>query len=111
MTTPILADETGKKIGKTEGNAIAFNDKSSDFYRKIMALGDEVILKGLEYLTDVPMEEIAEIKKKLENGENPINSKKKLAFEITKQLHGEQEAQEAAEAFGRQFKEKNCLWK
>lgn len=106
MTTPILADETGKKIGKTEGNAIAFNDNPADFYRKIMALGDDVITKGLEYLTDVPMNEITEIKKKLDSGENPINSKKKLAFEITKQLHGEQEALSAADAFGKTVQNK-----
>ncbi len=99
MTTPILADSEGKKIGKTEGNAIAFNDTPADFYRKIMALGDDVITKGLEYLTDVPMDAITEIKNKLEGGENPINFKKKLAFEITKQLNGEELAQRAADAF------------
>jgi tyrosyl-tRNA synthetase len=106
MTTPILADETGKKIGKTEGNAIAFNDTPEDFYRKIMALGDEIIVKGLEYLTDVPMEEIVETKKKLENGENPINFKKKLATEITKQLHGNSEAESAAREFERSVQNK-----
>lgn len=99
ITTPILADSEGNKIGKTEGNAIAFNDNPADFYRKIMALGDDIIVKGLEYLTDVPMNEITEIKKKLENGENPINFKKKLAFEITKQLHGALEAKDAGEVF------------
>ena len=99
MTTPILEDSEGKKIGKTEGNVIAFNDKPEDFYRKIMALGDGVIAKGLEYLTDVPMEEIEEIKNKLESGENPINFKKKLAFEITKQLNGDSQAEEAAREF------------
>ncbi len=101
MTTPILADSEGKKIGKTEGNAIAFNDNPADFYRKIMALGDDVITKGLEYLTDVPMDEVADIQKQLEAGENPINFKKKLAFEITKQLHGDTKAQDAADAFGK----------
>jgi tyrosyl-tRNA synthetase len=99
MTTPILEDSEGKKIGKTEGNVITFNDKPEDFYRKIMALGDGVIAKGLEYLTDVPMEEIEEIKNKLESGENPINFKKKLAFEITKQLNGDSQAEEAAREF------------
>lgn len=106
MTTPILEDSEGKKIGKTEGNVIAFNDKSTDFYRKIMALGDDIILKGLEYLTDIPMEEISEIKNKLANGENPINFKKKLAFEVTKQLHGEQKAKEAADEFGKTVQNK-----
>jgi tyrosyl-tRNA synthetase len=106
MTTPILADSEGKKIGKTERNAITFNDNPADFYRKIMALGDDVIVKGLEYLTDVPMDEIMEIKNKLESGENPINFKKTLAFEITEQLHGERIAQEAAEDFGKTIQNK-----
>jgi tyrosyl-tRNA synthetase len=99
MTTPILEDSEGKKIGKTTENVIAFNDLPADFYRKIMALGDDVITKGLEYLTDMPMEEITEIKKELVDGENPINFKKKLALEVTKQLHGESEAQQAANEF------------
>jgi len=45
MTTPLLADSSGKKIGKTEGNVIALNDKPEDLYAKIMALGDDVIIK------------------------------------------------------------------
>jgi tyrosyl-tRNA synthetase len=108
MTTPILADSEGKKIGKTTGNVIAFNDTPADFYREIMALSDDVIVKGLEYLTDLPMEEIAEIKKKLDSGENPINFKKQLALEVTKQLNGESEAQVAAEAFGKTVQNKEA---
>ncbi len=101
MTTPLLTDSQGNKIGKTEGNVIAFTDKPSDLYRKIMALGDDVIVKGFEYLTDVSMEEVKEIEQKLEKGENPILYKKKLAFEVTKQLNNEGDARKAEEEFER----------
>lgn len=101
MTTPLLTDSTGQKIGKTEGNIIALNDQPEELYRKIMALGDDVIIKGLEYLTDVPMQEIGKIEKSIKNGANPIDYKKKLAYEVTKQLNSETEAKKAAEEFER----------
>jgi tyrosyl-tRNA synthetase len=99
MTTPLLTDSKGIKIGKTEGNAIALNDNPKDLYTKIMALPDDVIVKGLEYLTDIPMEEIKKINESIRNGENPIIYKKKLAFEIVKQLNSTKDAEEARNAF------------
>ncbi|MCL5746833.1 MAG: tyrosine--tRNA ligase [Patescibacteria group bacterium] len=106
MTTPILEDSAGKKIGKTEGNVIALNDSPVNFYRKIMGLGDDIILKGLEYLTNVPAQEISEVKRALDDGENPINFKKKLAFEVTKELNGEEKARKAEEEFERTVQNK-----
>lgn len=99
MTTPLLADSAGRKIGKTEGNVIALNDKPEDLYGKVMSLSDDVIVKGLEYLTDVPMEEIKEVENKLKSGENPMDYKKRLAFEIVRQLNDEQAAAAADENF------------
>lgn len=99
MTTPLLADSQGRKIGKTEGNVIGLTDEPENLFGQIMALGDDVIVKGLEYLTDVPMEEVKEIDKKLKAGEHPMPFKKKLAFEIVKQLNDEEAAQRAAAAF------------
>jgi len=95
MTTPLLTDSKGQKIGKTEGNVIALNDPPNDVFGKIMALGDDVIIKGLEYLTDTPMQEIERIKKALVAGENPVLYKKMLAFEIVKQLNDKNAAQQA----------------
>lgn len=95
MTTPLLTDSKGNKIGKTEGNIIALTDKPKDLYAKIMALGDDVIIKGFEYLTDVPLDEIKKIEEAIKQGENPVGFKKKLAFEIVKQLNNEQAAKEA----------------
>ncbi|HSA83893.1 MAG TPA: tyrosine--tRNA ligase [Patescibacteria group bacterium] len=99
MTTPLLADSSGRKIGKTEGNVIGLTDEPENLFGQIMALGDDVIVKGLEYLTDVPMEEVKEIEKKLKEGEHPMQFKKKLAAEIVKQLHGEEQVEPSKAAF------------
>lgn len=99
MTTHLLEDSQGRKIGKTEGNVIALNDDPSALYGKIMALSDDVIVKGLEYLTDVPMEEVKHIEKSLKNEENPVQFKKRLAFEIVSQLNSQTKAEQAQKNF------------
>jgi tyrosyl-tRNA synthetase len=101
MTLPLLTDAEGRKIGKTEGNAISLTNQPEDLFAKVMSLGDEVIIKGLEYLTDVPMEEVTEIEGELRNGSNPLIYKKKLAFEIVAQLSSPEEATKAKEYFER----------
>ncbi|MBI2074553.1 MAG: tyrosine--tRNA ligase [Candidatus Levybacteria bacterium] len=106
MTTPLLTDASGKKIGKTEGNVIGLTDKPESLFGKLMTLPDNVIIKGLEYLTDIPMEEIGNIKRAIDNGENPMTYKKKLAFEITKELNSQQEALKAQENFERTVQQK-----
>ncbi len=106
MTTPLLTDSQGQKIGKTEGNAIGLTDKPSDLYAKIMALGDDVIVKGFEYLTDLPMDEVDQISKDIKGGKNPISYKKKLAFEIVKQLNSHEEAHKAQENFEKTVQKK-----
>lgn len=99
MTTPLLTDSKGVKIGKTEGNAIAINDKPEVLFGKIMALPDDVVAKGFEYLTDLPMEEIKNINEAITNRENPVAYKKKLAFEIVRQLNSADDAKRAQENF------------
>ena len=99
MTTPLLTDTFGNKIGKTEGNVIALIDKPEDLYTKIMALSDNIIVKGFEYLTDIPMDEVKQIGKDIKGGKNPISYKKILAFEIVKQLNSHESAHKAQENF------------
>lgn len=101
MTTPLLTDSQGRKIGKTEGNVIALTDKPADLFGKMMTLPDDVIVKGFEYLTDIPMTEVADMKNQMESGENPVIFKKKLAYEVVKALNTEPEAQEAQIEFER----------
>ncbi len=93
MTTPLLTDSEGRKIGKSEGNVIALTDKPEDLFSKIMTLPDDVVAKGFEYLTDVPMDEIKAMTK------NYMANKKRLAFEIVKQLNGEEQATPSQEYF------------
>lgn len=106
MTTPLLADSQGVKIGKSEGNVIALTDKPEDLYGKIMALPDDVIVKGFEYLTDLPMDEVKEIEQALARGENPVGHKKMLTFEITKQLNNKEAAQKAQDHFQKTVQQK-----
>lgn len=99
MTTPLLTDSQRVKIGKSEGNAIGLTDTPSDLYAKIMALGDDIIVKGFEYLTDIPMDKVHKISEDLKGGKNPITYKKMLAFEIVKQLNSHDAAHNAQESF------------
>ncbi|MBP9719321.1 MAG: tyrosine--tRNA ligase [Candidatus Levybacteria bacterium] len=106
MTTPLLADSEGRKIGKTEGNVIALTDTPNELYGKLLTLPDEVIIKGFEYLTNVPMDEIKKYEKSLKEGENPMIYKKKLALEITKDLHSEEASEKAQEHFEKTVQQK-----
>ncbi len=106
MTTPLLTDSKGVKIGKTEGNVIALTDKPEDLFGKIMALPDDVILKGFEYLTDVLADQIKNIEDNIKKGENPISFKKQLAFEIVRQLNTQEVAKEAQESFEKTIQKK-----
>lgn len=99
MTTPLLVDSAGKKIGKTEGNVIALTTPPNDLFGMIMSLSDDVIVKGLEYLTDVPEPELKQITLDLARNTNPMVYKKRLAFEIVKQLNSHSDAQDAQTFF------------
>lgn len=103
MTTPILTDSSGKKIGKTEGNIIALDDKPEVLFGKIMSLPDEVIVKGLEYLTRVPMDEVKKIEQAIESGENPMMFKKELARQIVSDLNDPESGKSAEENFEKTF--------
>ncbi|MBI2028721.1 MAG: tyrosine--tRNA ligase [Candidatus Levybacteria bacterium] len=102
MTTPLLTDSKGVKIGKTEGNVIALTDKPEDLFGKIMALPDDVTLKGFEYLTSVPMDEVKKIEQKMDS----MSQKKRLAFEIVKELNSDNEAKKAQIYFEKTVQEK-----
>lgn len=103
LTTPLLEDSQGKKIGKSEGNVIGLTDTPTDLFGKILSLHDDIIIKGLEYLTDISMEEISQIQKRMEEGTNPMQFKKRLAFEIVKQLNSEEDARNAQNSFENVF--------
>jgi tyrosyl-tRNA synthetase len=102
MTTPLLSDSQGVKIGKSEGNIIGLTDEPKDLFGKIMALGDDAIIPMFILLTDVPKEEINffDIKK------NAISLKKRIASLLVAQLHDENFAKEAEQNFTDTFQNK-----
>lgn len=106
LSVPLLADSNGVKIGKSEGNVIGLTDEPTEFYGKIMSLGDDSIVPCFELLTDTSIEEVHEIKAKIEEGANPIDYKKKLAFELTLQFNSEEDAKKAQNHFETTFQEK-----
>ncbi len=104
LTTKLLVDASGKKMGKTEGNMVSLSDKPEDMFGKVMSWTDEMIGKGFELCTTLPMGEV----KKLELfTPNPRDLKLKLAYEIVKTFLGEKFAKIAQENFHRVFQEKS----
>lgn len=98
FTSPIITDSNGKKMGKSEGNAVWINDEklpAYDYYQYFRNVGDAEVGKCLRIYTDLPMDEVRRLEA-LQDKE--INEAKKiLAFEATKICRG-LEAAEAAQA-------------
>ena len=98
MTINLLLNSEGKKMGKTQKGAVWLDaEKTSpfDFYQYWRNVDDADVVKCLKMLTFLPLEEIEELSK-LE-GSQINKAKEVLAFELTKMIHGEQEANKAQE--------------
>ncbi|AIY86008.1 MULTISPECIES: tyrosine--tRNA ligase [unclassified Thermotoga] len=108
MTMPIIEGTDGKlKMSKSYGNYIAFNDPPEEMYGKLMSIPDELIIKYMRLLTDIPEEQIEEYEKKMkEKTINPRDVKMVLAYEITRFFHGEENAKKAQEQFVKVFQKK-----
>ena len=92
-TNPLLLTPEGKKMGKTEKGAIWIEkDKISayDFYQGIYQTPDACVEMMFALFTDIPMDEVRDLIK-----EDIVKSKKRLAYEITKFIRGEEDAIEA----------------
>jgi len=105
---PLLIGTDGKqKMSKSLRNHIGIAEPPRDIYGKVMSIPDSLILDYFELVTDVPEEEIAELKEELKTGSvNPMNLKKRLAHEIVRQFHGKQAADEAQEYFTQVFQKR-----
>jgi tyrosyl-tRNA synthetase len=101
LTTKLLVDKEGKKVGKTTGNALFLDSQPQDFYAGIMSFPDEVIYLSYELLTEIPLDGI---KKRIDK--EPMGEKKNLAFEIVKFLWGEKAAEKAQDTFQKTFQER-----
>ncbi|MDO8620077.1 MAG: tyrosine--tRNA ligase [bacterium] len=105
VSTKLLVDPTGKKMGKTEGNMVALSDTPTDVFGKVMSWPDGQILLGFELCTRVSASDLDAVKASLERGENPKNPKLRLAEEITALIYGKEKAIQARKDFDATFSE------
>lgn len=107
LTTKLLTDPTGKKMGKSEGNIVALDETPENMFGKVMSWPDELIALGLELCTDVPLEEIEKLNKQMKKNEiNPRDVKARLAREIISIYYNKEDALKAEQEFEKIFKEK-----
>ena len=101
VTTPLINGTDGRKMSKSYGNALHFEDTPEDVFGKTMSVEDEVMEVWYTQLTRVPEEDISSLL-----AGHPRDAKARLAKEMVTLLHGEDAAQQAASAFDRQFRSK-----
>ncbi len=100
MTITLLLNSEGKKMGKTEKGAVWLDpEKTSpyEFFQYWRNVADADVIKCLKMLTFVPVEQIEEMEKTME-GAQFNEAKELLAYELTKLVHGEEEAEKAKAA-------------
>lgn len=99
LSTALLTDSNGNKIGKSAGNAVWVNeDKTSpyEYYQYFRNTPDDLVEKMLKIFTEIPLNEIAELSKK--QGAELNEVKKRLAFAATEIAHGTDAAHAAQDA-------------
>lgn len=103
FATKLLVDSSGKKMGKTENNMVSLDQSPEEMFGKVMSWSDEMIIPGLEIITDVPVADINQIKEGIDGGKNPRDYKIFLAKELVTLCHGEEMAKKAEEIFDLTF--------
>ncbi|QLG69386.1 MAG: Tyrosyl-tRNA synthetase [Candidatus Woesebacteria bacterium] len=102
LTIKLLEDKEGKKVGKTEGNAIFLDEPPEKIFGGVMAFPDQMLMTAFELFTEL---ELAKLEREIKN--DPLNQKKRLAFEVVKIIYGEEKARQAQEKFEKDFQLKN----
>ena len=104
---PILKGIDGvKRMGKSLNNYIGINEPPNDMFGKVMSIPDNIIIEYFELLTNIDPIEIENMKKAMESGDNPMKYKLRLAREIVKRYHSEEDAIKAEENFIKVFSKK-----
>lgn len=100
LTFTLLTTKEGKKMGKTEKGALWLDREKTtpyEFFQYWRNVADEDVIPCLKMLTFIPIEEIEDIENNIDSyGIN--NAKEKLAYEMTKIVHGEKDAEESLAA-------------
>lgn len=89
---PLIEGLDGRKMSSSWGNTINLTDSPDNMFGKIMSLRDDLIIKYFNFCTRINTDEIKKLEDELEKGVNPKDIKIKLAIEIVKELHSEDDA-------------------
>jgi len=104
MTLPILEGTDGvKKMSKSLNNYIGLQESPNDMFGKIMSISDDLMWRYFDLLSFKTSIEIKEIKKKTEQGLNPMEAKKMLSAEIVTRFHSQEKALLAEKEFTNRF--------
>jgi tyrosyl-tRNA synthetase len=105
---PMLLGTDGKsKMSKSLGNHIGLDDPPDEMYGKVMSIPDDVMMDYFTLVTDVPEEELVEMREQLAaRSVNPMKLKKRLAHDIVTQYHGAKAARAAEQGFTRVFQQR-----
>ena len=98
FTMPLILDKTGKKFGKSEGNALWLDkDKTSPYliYQYLLNSDDTKVIEYLKVFTFLTKEEIDALEEKVKIEPEKREAQKTLAYEVVKDLHGVEEAEKA----------------
>ena len=98
FTMPIITDASGKKMGKSEGNALWLDKNRTspyDIYQYMINTTDEIVEQYLKYFTFLDKDEIDAVMAKHNERPEDRFAQKTLAYEFIKDLHGEEEANQA----------------
>lgn len=98
FTMPLILDKTGKKFGKSEGNALWLDkEKTSPYliYQYLLNSDDSKVIEYLKVFTFLNKEEIDALEEKVKTEPEKREAQKTLAYEVVKDLHGVEEAKKA----------------
>ena len=101
LTFPLIMTATGEKFGKSAGNALWLDlERTSpwDFYQYLIRQDDRDVIGLLKTYTFVPMDEIRRLEEELKTAPEHRKAQKKLAFEVTRMIHGQDVADEMVRA-------------
>ncbi len=106
LTTPLLEGLDGvQKMSKSLGNYIGITESPAEMFGKIMSISDELMWRYFEVLSFRKLEEIAGLKRAVEQGSNPRDAKFELGLEIVARFHDEASAKAARDEFIARFQQ------
>jgi len=105
LVTGYLEGTDGRKMSKSWGNAIWITDNPDEMFGKVMSIKDDLIVQYFRNATNTSEAKIKEVEDRLKKGENPLNIKKDLAFNVVSELHNKEDAEKAQKSFEKTFQE------